>query len=274
MLAQTSKGRALTEAHRKAQIRNAGIYSARAGAAYNRLLNVEDLDGSALALRVAMDQIAFEGNQRSVQLARQYEAQFADAEGFEAPQVPPIELNRGKLAADVQVTGPVAVKKKIATGVAADSAKADSLSLLMGTIKQSILNGGRDFIIGGTKVKYSGQHGRWRRVTDGKPCAFCAMLASRGPVYSDVTVTFEAHPFCGCGAEQVVGDWEPTELEAQWIGAYGDAAGAANKLGLSRTRQDTLWRMRRARPDLFNDGVLDPDKEWRLLKYPKQTLKI
>lgn len=40
----------------------------------------------------------------------------------------------------------------------------------------------------------------WQRVTDGNACGFCRMLASRGAVYSESSVTFGAHDDCGCSA--------------------------------------------------------------------------
>ena len=45
------------------------------------------------------------------------------------------------------------------------------------------------------------------RVTDGAPCAFCAMLAGRGAVYhSTETASVPRARRCGCGSELVYGD--------------------------------------------------------------------
>lgn len=53
----------------------------------------------------------------------------------------------------------------------------------------------------------------WARVTDGNPCAFCAMLSSRGPVYgSKQGASFEAHDHCACTAEAVF------DRKSQWPG--------------------------------------------------------
>lgn len=41
----------------------------------------------------------------------------------------------------------------------------------------------------------------WQRVGDGKSCEFCAMLISRGAVYTEATADFTSHDHCGCGAE-------------------------------------------------------------------------
>ena len=66
---------------------------------------------------------------------------------------------------------------------------------------------------------------RWRRVTDGAPCGFCAMLASRGPVYTskDTADGGRYHGRCGCTDEPFDGafdDWRPTEAEQRYIDAY------------------------------------------------------
>lgn len=87
------------------------------------------------------------------------------------------------------------------------------------------MNAGRD------TVEWSaGVQGRsWRRVTDGDPCAFCAMLATR----SDYTTKERAlttghtrrhkrggkrplgskyHDHCGCTVVEVVGPWNQIGL--------------------------------------------------------------
>jgi hypothetical protein len=43
----------------------------------------------------------------------------------------------------------------------------------------------------------------WRRVTQGKTCGYCAMLADRGAVYKETTATFAAHGNCDCTAQPV-----------------------------------------------------------------------
>lgn len=109
---------------------------------------------------------------------------------------------------------------------------------------------------------------RWRRVTDGKPCAFCAMLAARGPVYvSEVSSSFESHPGCGCTCEPCAYDpseWieqHATPTEVSWVNAYYEAAGKATRAGEPRvapkpgSKRDTiLLRMRTQNPGLFSNG--------------------
>lgn len=70
---------------------------------------------------------------------------------------------------------------------------------------------------------------RWRRVTDGDPCGFCAMLASRGPVYRSAGKAGDGnryHGRCGCTVEPFDGDpddWEPTPEEQRYIDAYRES---------------------------------------------------
>lgn len=53
----------------------------------------------------------------------------------------------------------------------------------------------------------------WRRVTVGKSCDFCLVMASRGAVYSSESTALGAtkyHAHCDCRAEEV------TEFDARW----------------------------------------------------------
>lgn len=43
----------------------------------------------------------------------------------------------------------------------------------------------------------------WRRIARGGACKFCLMLAARGAVYRQASVTFAAHPACHCVAQPV-----------------------------------------------------------------------
>lgn len=45
----------------------------------------------------------------------------------------------------------------------------------------------------------------WRRVARGDGCSFCRMLADRGAVYTDSSVTFKSHDNCNCSASPEFG---------------------------------------------------------------------
>lgn len=73
---------------------------------------------------------------------------------------------------------------------------------LSGEATRQALNGGR------STIDYLVQEDRralgYIRKTDNDPCAFCAMLASRGPAYkSRETGGFQAHAHCACQPEPV-----------------------------------------------------------------------
>lgn len=85
----------------------------------------------------------------------------------------------------------------------------------------------------------------WARVTSSKPCAFCAMLSSRGPVYrSQSAASFQSHPHCACTVEPVysrTADWPGRGREFKQT--YDDAIRTA-------TANDEL--VRGTSNDLFN----------------------
>jgi hypothetical protein len=88
-----------------------------------------------------------------------------------------------------------------------------------GTAATSILAGGREVVAGA--VHGDDQAVAWMRVTSGKACEFCAMLASRGPVFTTATAAGEAfHDHCACSVEPVYSA-EAAEDRSTWP---GDAA--------------------------------------------------
>lgn len=259
-MASTEEGRALTEAHRLAQIRVGAEAQAEARLLWD-LLDVEDIDGSRTRWLASMEVMLQRGGAESADLAERYVLRHALAEiGEEIPVAHPT-LQTARALRDVEILGPVSIKQRIASGVDPAIAHAAALTRVRQTAMKYVLNAGRDLT--NDTVRYSGRRGRWRRVTGGEPCAFCAMLAGRGPVYAEDTVTFRAHGACGCASEIVYGDWEPNELEAAWRASYMQAAMDVDDEGGLRVapspgsdhEDNILWRMRRNSPGLFSDGV-------------------
>lgn len=145
----------------------------------------------------------------------------------------------------LRVTGPVSWKssyKRTGSEAAASRAMAESLS---GAAQRLALSGARDTV--DATVRRSRRIVGWRRVADEDPCAFCAMLASRGAVYKSRAVALEVgrsdrirgprragqayHDNDQCVAEPLyVGEDEPEwvdELYQQWLEVTGDHYGAA-----------------------------------------------
>ncbi|MCL2470654.1 MAG: hypothetical protein FWF25_02785 [Propionibacteriaceae bacterium] len=97
----------------------------------------------------------------------------------------------------------------------------------------------------------------WRRVCDGNPCAWCAMLASRGPVYARSSALKTKagrsyHPHCGCTCEEIrgkAGGWNPTPTEEEFIALY-------DKVHVpGMTGRDTAAAMRAAGQGLLSDAI-------------------
>lgn len=99
--------------------------------------------------------------------------------------------------------GPNYLKQQAGRGETEQRAMAKGLQVVSGTGVKQVLDGGRDTIL--ELIRSDPSVTRYIRVTDGDPCAFCAMLASRGPVYETAeSGGFLAHPSCACTAEPVV----------------------------------------------------------------------
>jgi len=101
---------------------------------------------------------------------------------------------------------------------AVDRAKAATIGEAASQAQYEVLRAGRE------KVQQSAP--RWRRVTDGNPCGFCAMVCSRGPAYRSADAAGQGrryHAHCGCTVEPFFGDpstWVPSPDEARFIEAY------------------------------------------------------
>jgi len=148
----------------------------------------------------------------------------------------------------LDATGPQALKRSIGKGLPPVSALQQvSRSISMETRKM-ILAGGRGV------VRESGKADRRaigvRRVSDGDPCTFCAMLVSRGPAYTSEAAALAKgngdpyHKGCGCSVEIIYSDWVPNSQEQAYVDAYFNAAEEATAAGEPRTAETVLYRMR------------------------------
>lgn len=79
-------------------------------------------------------------------------------------------------------------------------------ALIQGGMQRRILNFSRGTVTSAS-VNDSRSRG-WQRVGAGE-CAFCAMLISRGAVYTEASADFASHDHCSCSATPA---WEDREL--------------------------------------------------------------
>ena len=144
----------------------------------------------------------------------------------------------------------------------------------------------------GVVIESAGYAGsRWRRVTDGNPCAFCAMLAGRGPVdltresagrvvgremgrgsaYHKTTgrvgyggpadrrrgtrdIGERYHDHCGCTVEEIAGDWSPTAEEQRFVDLYEDALVLLADRGQPASTSNILGAMRDLGQGVIHDA--------------------
>lgn len=81
-------------------------------------------------------------------------------------------------------------------------------SLIAGGVTKRIANGARD-VVTRSSIADPASKG-WMRVGAGE-CDFCAMLVSRGAVYSEASVEFASHDHCNCGAAPA---FNPSQIKA------------------------------------------------------------
>jgi hypothetical protein len=97
----------------------------------------------------------------------------------------------------LQVTGYVTTERLRALKHA--NAGRVALVRVSGAVTRRMLDGGRETLL--VSVRRDRRAQGWAQVTSAEPCEFCAMLASRGVVYTATSGVFQAHDHCGCGLE-------------------------------------------------------------------------
>lgn len=127
-----------------------------------------------------------------------------------------------------------------------DEAIARFINRATAQLGQHSRNAAREAVIAAARKRGDG----WQRVMVGETCAFCALLVSRGAVYSSKTVRFKSHANCDCGAaivkfsnggESIIAGNDEVEkaaeLREQWSrmyqrgGKYADSSEAARDFG-------------------------------------------
>lgn len=241
-MAVTDAGAALTEAHRQAQVRLAAE-TVQLMRILWPLLDPENLDATVdrwlrSTIRLVGDQRA-----RSARLAAEYFRMFRSVEIGEsdfaavlADQPPP-----AMVATSLIVTGPVAIKRAMTRLVPLTTAVRNAEALSSGAAIRHVLNGGRDTL--DANIRRDRRSLGFVRVTDASPCWFCAMLASRGPVYkaesfSAADARFQGfgahkvHDNCGCMIEPVFSD------ETRWPGRAREFRELWNEVATRKLRPD------------------------------------
>jgi hypothetical protein len=294
-MASTPRGRQLTEDHRLAQVANRNAFLAEFLALWP-LLNPEQIQKTGPGWIRAVMPLIEDYRERSAQLAEDYYVDFRAAEAPEASLDGPApkvdrqkpsqarsparrtrnprlrQVGRGRLVTpkiiwdddnraaqtSLIVTGPANIESKKRRGKSPEQAAREAVVEAGGSAARHVLTGGRTQHL--EMIREDPAKPAWIRVTDGDPCAFCAMLASRGPVYqSKWTATHVVqktakrppgaiyHDNCGCTAEAVF-----TETQA-WPGRGREFQKLWYEATNGMSGKDAINAFRRAyeRPDVW-----------------------
>ncbi len=202
-MARTAQASRLTEAHRRAQL-GLGASVIQLMLAAWAVLSPDDLEGSFEDWLRVVRPIVERQRDASSTLAASYLTAYRSLEvGLDPKFVPTLadELEFRRLTTAMLVTGPAAVRAALSRGVRLEEAMRVARTRTARAGMRLALDGGRQ-TISNTVAADPQAHG-WARATSGKACAFCAMLAGRGPVYGADTAHFHAHDGCSCTAEPV-----------------------------------------------------------------------
>ena len=212
------------------------------------------------AVKKAADAIQAGARQGRALTAR-YLSRYALAEDIDLPSLPPVRpIGRQDAVRTAFYSGPIRAKTLIRRGISGEQAVAEMREWAAQWGRTRVESTSRDYVIQSarrTRLKC-------RRVVVGKTCAFCSMLAARGPVYTEDTVTFRAHRCCDCTWEickETPNEWlkrSATPHELRINAAYQEAAAAIHASGEALSgragRHNVATEMRRVAPELFSDG--------------------
>lgn len=210
-----AQAQALAGAHRVVQAR-LGAELAAVAVRLWEALDLDDLDGPSLERwLVAVERLVEGKRAQSEAVARRFLARHRVLAGVDAP-MPDVDgdvLDLRAVRTSLLVTGPYRFRSNMARGLtpgrASEMAAADSA----GAALRHALAGGRSLI--DTTVNTDPAIVGVQRRSSGSPCAFCAMLVSRGPVYkSEQSASFEPHDRCGCQPDPVYRDRAPLTPQA------------------------------------------------------------
>lgn len=250
-MARTDAGRQLTEGHRRRQlaIRSRALQEFLV---LTRLWDVADPESFNRLVEASIPFVQARHGTSAAEAARYFEAfHLAEGQTGTAAVVLPDPPARDKIATSLYATGQAQARRALQSGFGVDAVRANTIVTMSGAVTRNVLDGGRQTLISSTE-RDDGLIG-WMRITGSKPCPFCAMLASRGPVYTSGSSALRVgrpgaaatgrvrgrrardesfHDNCVCVAEPI------TRGAPSWREQYPDAA-----------QYDRLWRKAQAEAD-------------------------
>lgn len=206
-MAETAEGAALTSGQRADQLAN----RAAALRDVQRLWGTvapTNLKGTIGTFADAAGAVARARNEAAAASAADYLVRFRQTEGIRtpAPRARPAPAPAEDVIADrLRAAGLGGIINARRAGRGLDFAGQNGLIKVLGEVTKIVIGGQRDTILAAVQDDPAARG--WQRITSGSPCAFCSMLAARGPVYKTAkTADFEPHGHCACTAEPVFGE--------------------------------------------------------------------
>lgn len=213
-MAITAAGALLTSQHRAKQIQ-LRVVTVRDLLRLWQVFDPKAISQSWATIEPALVALIQSRHLTSASLTSDYLRAFGVAEiGAAPPSVSASQLTADEIIPNLRILGPANAWDLIRKGRDGAEVARTTLTLIEGEASRQSLNGGRRML---TDTMQRDRRIRgYTRVTDGSPCAFCAMTAGRGPVYrSEATAGFEAHRKCGCTGEPVYSTDAPWSPSAQ-----------------------------------------------------------
>ena len=180
-MAFTEASLAITEAHRLSQV-GLRAQTELDAALLMQLFTLDDIKGSWPATEAALVELVRERGAQSVTMSQRAYELIRDAEdiaGVATVRGPGGPLDVDLLVQNLRVVGPGTAGEGLVKGWA--DVMGTTTSRVAGEASRVVLNRGRAAMHNSAMADK--ECIGWVRVTDGNPCAFCRLLASRGPVY-------------------------------------------------------------------------------------------
>lgn len=211
-----------------------------------RAFSIEDIAGTWPAVETALTALIQARWNISAGLAAAYVDDFRAAEQVEGPApvtnlapIPPLP----DIIRPLRISGPANAGRLMAA--ARPDAAAVTFTNVAGEVARQTMNGGRATTLNAI-VKDPKALG-YLRVTAASPCAYCAMLAARGPIYVSADSAIlgsqgaKYHRSCGCTAEPVFVRNQPwpgrgRDFERTWKQAKAKAAESGDRVDIEFRR--------------------------------------
>lgn len=264
-MAATATAAALTEAQRQEQlaVRNGAV--AEFIAQVWPLLDPRSIDNTSAAWVALVLDLINRWRGRSGQSAANYylAARKAETGQLVAPDIVLPGADPRAVLTSLMVTGPIGIKQRLAKGVEPDKAAKLALVESSGAVARHVLDGGRDTLV--QAVESDELAVGFARVTGPHPCAFCAMLASRGYAYksresalltsrkSKLGADQRYHDHCACGIEVAFQHGSPLPPNtARWERLWADST-------RGKSGKDALTAFRDAHAQLLDGSDAGPE---------------